>query len=155
MRGFLAGFTPSEVFKGHLTLKRTILSLLKETYPDNEKISDQFRIIVEDEINGHLETIIESYHQESTAVLQESEQKYKILTDSALTGIFIHQDDKYVFVDYEGSIDSTPEQTGKAHGVFGILYSRFQLPNKNSNFSIIFVCVFIVFSILLPFVSLL
>jgi PAS domain S-box-containing protein len=30
--------------------------------------------------------------------LQESNQKYKILTDSSLTGIFIHQDDKYVFV---------------------------------------------------------
>ncbi len=27
-------------------------------------------------------------------------------------------DDKYVFIDYEGSIDSAPEQTGKAHGVF-------------------------------------
>jgi len=97
-RGFLAGFKPCEVFKGHLVLKRVIFRLLKEKYSDKGKKLDQFRCILEGEIEEHLETIIESYHQVSTAGLQESEQKYKILTDSSLTGIFIHQDAKYVFV---------------------------------------------------------
>ena len=36
-RGFLAGFSPSEVFKGHLALKRAIFDLLNEEYPDNGK----------------------------------------------------------------------------------------------------------------------
>ena len=44
--------------------------------------------------------------------LKASEQKYKVLTERALTGVFIHQDEKYVYVNdlFAANIGYTPEE---------------------------------------------
>jgi PAS domain S-box-containing protein len=39
-----------------------------------------------------------SGQKQAIEALRESEQKYRTLTDSSITGVFIHQDGKYVFV---------------------------------------------------------
>ena len=46
--------------------------------------------------NKQLKAEIEEHKQAEEALLQ-SEDKYKTLTESSLTGIYIHQDEKYVF----------------------------------------------------------
>ena len=50
--------------------------------------------------------------------LRESEQKYKTITDSSLTGVFIHQDDRYVYVNdrFAETLGYAPEELlGKKH----------------------------------------
>jgi PAS domain S-box-containing protein len=37
-------------------------------------------------------------HRRAEEALRDSEQKYRTLADSSITGVFIHQDSKYVFV---------------------------------------------------------
>ncbi len=55
-------------------------------------------ILVSFTIFGIIISRIMAKRTQTEEALQESEQKYKILTKSSLTGIFTHQDGKYVFV---------------------------------------------------------
>jgi len=68
------------------------------------------QIISQDECFAIVEDISEGKKAEKA--LRESEEKYKTLTEDSLTGIFIHQDGKYVFVnDRFAEIHGyTPEQ---------------------------------------------
>ena len=61
-------------------------------------------------IMGHELDVTERKRVEEA--LKESEQKYKVLTERALTGVFIHQDDKYVYVNdlFAANIGYTPEE---------------------------------------------
>jgi len=95
---YALGLTLHEIAESLLKLKRIINAFLEENYSDHEVNLDQFRQTIEQEIENHLITIIKFYHREHGADLFESAQQYKILTDSSLTGIFIHQYSKYVFV---------------------------------------------------------
>jgi len=56
-------------------------------------------------------------HKQAEDALQESERKYKTLTENSITGIYIHQDGKYVFVN---------ERFAEIHG-----YKREELIGKD------------------------
>jgi PAS domain S-box-containing protein len=59
-----------------------------------------------------------SEHKLTEETLRESEEKYKILTENSLTGIFIHQDDRFIFVNdrfAEMHGYKTEELLGKHH----------------------------------------
>jgi PAS domain S-box-containing protein len=59
-----------------------------------------------------------SEHKLTEETLRESEEKYKTLTENSLTGIFIHQDDRFIFVNdrfAEMHGYKTEELLGKHH----------------------------------------
>jgi PAS domain S-box-containing protein len=59
-----------------------------------------------------------SEHKLTEETLRESEEKYKILAENSLTGIFIHQDDRFIFVNdrfAEMHGYKTEELLGKHH----------------------------------------
>ncbi len=64
--------------------------------------------------------------QKAERALRESELKYKTLTENSIAGIFIHQDDKYVFVN-----DQFAEMLGYAPDeLLGRKYYEFVHPDQ-------------------------
>ena len=73
-----------------LTGRDEVANEISKTKPDHVRLMDH--------VAAHLLWNVFRAESESIAALKRAEEKYKTLIESSLTGIFIHQDGKFLFV---------------------------------------------------------